>query len=152
MLNSLTQLNHVAPEMVNLLQVNNEVAGYDECDYLKSAVSSWLKVAAQPQPDALLNHQDTFVLWARIEPWRCEMPYQGVITVCDENMRNSSSSICNVWDENRPLDFTEASRQYFARKLHIRVDAIEKISAVSSEDPDFKVTVIFNQNPTVALA
>ena len=150
------QQNSVARSLVELLQANN-VAAQNDCIYLESAVNSWLNLAVVPQPASFLsNLDDTFVLWAQILPVRC--PFQsedGVITSCDDDestLALANSGVCKIWEDSAPSNASEATNEYFASELGLRVDGISTItSAFDQGFPDYQVQVVYNENPTVSL-
>jgi hypothetical protein len=161
-LDSLTQQNLGATKLVELLQVNNFAAGYD-CDYLKTAVNSWINMAVTPQPASLItSSEDTFVLWAQLLPYRsCKFQHEdGVITFCKgkESLLASAPGTCKVWDDYAPATADKATELYFADRLNLRLGVIRKIFKAGYGEGekkraiDYNVTVIFNENPTVALA
>jgi hypothetical protein len=181
LLDTLRQQNLVATELVELLQANNLAApAQDDCDYLESAVKSWINVAVRPQPASLVSsHEDTFVLWAQLLPVRCDFQKpDGVITFCEGNdsLLNSDEEACIVWDAHAP-DLSELNatcwgepssekcleedlEEYFANALNIRVGGIRSIRPRAgylvpysdlAEFTDYDVTVVYNENPTVSL-
>lgn len=181
LLSSLHEQNLVATELVELLQANNLAAPTtDDCDFLESAVKSWMNVAVKPQPTSVLSSQeDTFVLWAQLLPVRCEFQDpNGVITFCEGNdsLLNSNEEACIVWDNFAP-DFNDLNSTcwakpvpqdcvenylegYFATELNLRVGGIRTIRPQAGYDvpyadlskfTNFDVTVVYNENPTVAL-
>ena len=157
LLGSMTQQNLVANELAELLQANNEVA-QDDCSYFESAISSWINIAAVPQPETLLqNLEETYVLWAQVLPVRedCSRDFQredGVITFCDGGgSRQNGEYPCHVWDASAPSSPEYATEEFFAEELGIRLGGILTVSVPSMKDADYNVTIIYNQNPTVSL-
>lgn len=155
--NSLTQQNLVSKDLVDLLQANNLAAptnSTDDCDYLESAVNSWIKMAIKPQPASFISTvEDTFVLWAQLLPVRCDFQNAtGVITFCG----NDDHSTCMVWDEynydeicNSTLD-SDCLQNYFASDLHLRQEAVTAVTNTNS-GVRHTVTVVYNQSSTVSL-
>jgi hypothetical protein len=155
LINCLTEQNQAADELTRLLQANNVVAGND-CEYFDNAVESWLRMAVQQQPASLRMHAESaYVLWAQVLPVRDECDVQaddGVITTCvGTNFTGMATQTCNVWDTKAPASADEASNQYFASRLDLRVGAITELTRISSNNSDYTVTVIYNENPTVEL-
>jgi hypothetical protein len=153
LINSLTEQNQTADELVRLLQANNIAAG-NECDYFNNAVESWLRIAVQQQPASLHNNvESAYVLWAQVLPVRdfCDVQKpDGVITTCVDT--GMTGNTCNVWDTTAPANATEASDQFFASELDLRVGAIAELTRSSfNNNTNYTVTVIYNENPTVEL-
>lgn len=131
-----------------------------DCAYLKTAVQSWLKMAAVPQPASLFdNVEDTYILWAQLLPVRCDFQREdGVITFCSSQGENglltqAAPSTCVVWDEHSPATPQDATEDYFAEELSLRAEGIRRIYRtflVNSMDT-YTTTVIYNHNTTVAL-
>ena len=149
-----------------------------DCEYLESSVKSWLSVAVVPQPASLLTSaEDTFVLWAQLLPVRCSFQNSdGVITFCDGNDFNSTSQeqACLVWDHGPDIDEANAFcgeevevenclddyvAGYFASDLNLRRGGIRSIRpqpglflpmSEIGEFADYEVTVVYNENPTIA--
>ena len=160
----MTQQNLVAKELAELLLANNEAA-QDDCKYLESAITSWVNMAAVPQPASLLqNLEDTYVLWAQLlPPDRCENYQQengvrfqqedGVLTFCEydgEDYReNGTVYPCHVWDDQAPDTPSDATEEYFAAELDIRLGGVRKVTLQGEND--YRVSIIYNQNPTVSL-
>jgi hypothetical protein len=157
LLDSLTQQNVAATKLIELLQTNNFAAEYD-CDYLETAVNSWVNMAVKPQPPSLITtSEDTFVLWAQLLPSRCGFQREdGVITSCKgkESLLVSAPDTCRVWDAKAPASPDEATESYFARELNLRLGVIRIFfsEGYDGRRVHYNATVIFNQNPTVALA
>ena len=155
LINSLSQQNLTAGELASFLQSSNIEADMNDCSYLESSVNAWLTIATQSQPEAMLRKIDsTYVLWAQLLPVRC--PFQerkpgGVITSCVNNtsLLEGAPGACQLWD--MPVQASEATEQYFADELDLRVGTISVITNVLASDPRFNVTVIFNEDPTVSL-
>jgi hypothetical protein len=155
LINCLLDQNHSAVEMVRLLQNNNIVAGND-CEYFDKAVDSWLKIAVLQQPASFRKHvESTYVLWAQVLPVRNECGVRrddGVITTCyGTNFTGMASETCNVWDNTGNASQEEASEQFFAKKLDLRLGAIRELTMTSFNNSNYNVTVIYNENPTVEL-
>ena len=114
-------------------------------------------MAIQEQPTSLLsNNQDAYVLWAQVQPanGRCDfLSSDGVITNCTtrDYLIDSHPSTCEVWDSDVPLVGGIADTHYFSSKWDLRLGAIREITLRDPQDPDYNVTVIFNENPTVSL-
>eukprot|EP00537_Pseudo-nitzschia_pungens_P011753 CAMPEP_0172392138 /NCGR_PEP_ID=MMETSP1061-20121228/8357_1 /TAXON_ID=37318 /ORGANISM="Pseudo-nitzschia pungens, Strain cf. pungens" /LENGTH=1303 /DNA_ID=CAMNT_0013122921 /DNA_START=516 /DNA_END=4427 /DNA_ORIENTATION=- len=162
---SFSHRNYVAVSMVNLLQSQNLVSanGVRDCEYLESAIDSWLNMAVVDQPH-VKNQNNTYVLWAQVLPVRC--PFQndrGVITSCTKRAskyRKQYPVTCDVWDTANPprliQDDHDNIRNYFARTLHIRGSGISVTQQPTNPNSYafealnvFNVTVVFNQNPTI---
>jgi hypothetical protein len=168
LLYAINQQNLVADRITTLLQSNNLVAlsGITDCEYMESAVESWLNMAIVPQPSSALPDIDyTFVLWAQVLPVRC--PFQnetGVITSCRGRLSKyrempENDATCNIWDTHSPTTTEEASEAYFADALKLRQGAVVKKVALPVGETasvealsGFNVTVVFNKNPTISLA
>jgi hypothetical protein len=155
LINCLTEQNHAAYELVRLLQANNIEAGND-CEYFDNAVESWLRIAVQQQPASLHKHvESAYVLWAQVLPVRDECGVQaddGVITTCvGTNFTGMAAETCDVWDTTAPASADEASVLFFSSRLDLRVGAITELTRASSNNLNYTVTVIFNENPTVEL-
>jgi hypothetical protein len=154
LLGSLTQQNIVATKTVELLQANN-IAALGDCAYLESAISSWVNIAAVPQPASPLPKlQDTYVLWAQLLPIRCDFQRDdGVLTYCDgDPSRPNGVYPCEVWDDYAPASPSEATVEYFAEVLYIRSDGVREIERNGTgKFPEYSVVVIYNENPTVSL-
>jgi hypothetical protein len=164
LLDALTPQNLVETELVNLLQANN-IEARDDCEYLKVAVDSWVKLAAVPQPSSLVSTADTFVLWAQLLPKRCDFQREdGVITSCSSSSINSTRAACKVWDDDYLLEHpSEGLEDYFANELDLRVGGIQKkvlggiqkrflMEGYEGNYTTYNVTVVYNENPTVSLA
>lgn len=179
-MDSFTQQNLVSVQLAKLLQSNN-IAAQDNCDYLENAINSWLKMAAKPQPASLVSSaEDTFVLWAKLTPKRCDFQNDdGVITYeyCETEegvgLRTSCKETCSVWDNMIPEEILENNifisdyndnvlsygglsgelEEYFAEELNIRVGGItrEYIRGADDGHDGYDVTVLYNQNPSVHL-
>lgn len=163
MLTSISGQNVIDVQFTQLLEDNNlaAVAGVSDCDYLQLAIESWLNMAIIPQPpDVLSDVETTFVLWAQILPVRC--PFQdddGVITSCAgrlSNFRENYPKTCQIWDALAPASPEFANADYFASALNLRPSGIATYSNYAGGNFDavdgFNVTVIYNNNPSIALA
>jgi hypothetical protein len=156
-MDSLNEQNQGAYGLANLLHSNNLEAGMD-CDYLQNSIESWLGMAVQEQPNSLLsNSQDTYVLWAQIHPAgeRCNfLSAEGIITNCTarDHLIDSHPSTCEVWDDP---DVTTSSGTvdpyYFSSTWDLRLGGIREIILRDPQNPNYNTTVIFNENPSVAL-
>lgn len=151
MINTVAHQNLVAIELAALLQANNEAAGPD-CDYLESAVNSWLRMAiVNGISPAVGSQNETFTLWAQLLPARCDFQDSGgVITICNDALRNAAKDACKVWDD-RPDHASERPRTYFAHLLEIRVGGIREVIK-KDQMGIYNVTVLYNMNPSVELA
>jgi hypothetical protein len=155
LINCLTGQNQTATELVRLLQANNVAAGND-CEYFDNAVESWIRIALQQQPASLhKNVESTYVLWAQVLPVRDECGVQaddGVITTCiGRNFTGMAAQTCDVWNTTAQSSAEEARNQFFASKLDLRAGAITELTRISFNNPNYTVTVIYNENPTVEL-
>ena len=115
---------------VELLQANNVAANEtDLCDYLEDAVSSWLKGTSTEQNDYTLTRSrkqnpGVFVLWAQLLPVRCEWQRaDGVITWCPASVADDYS-VCSFWNRTMPNSTSQATPEYFADALGVRVGGI----------------------------
>ena len=129
--------NYVNQQMVDLLLANNLVANTtDECDYLQTAVTSWLAgVSRAPshQRYILGGEADSHVVWARLLPVRC--PWQrsdGVITDCSY-LAVGNDETCAIWAEG-PEDANDASPEYFAKTLELRVGELQEYEESALSD------------------
>jgi hypothetical protein len=158
LLDGLMPQNLVETELVRLLQANNIAARDDDCEYLRLAVDSWVNLAVVPQPSSLVSTaEDTFVLWAQLLPKRCDFQREdGVITSCVGKFNDSSPEACKVWDDDYLLEYpSEATEEYFASELDLRVGGIQKrflMEGYEGNYTKYNVTVVYNENPTVSLA
>ena len=83
MINSVSHQNLVATELATLLQANNEAAESD-CDYLQSAVTSWLRMAiVDGISPAVGNQNETFTLWAQLLPAGARTPIDRLLLDLD---------------------------------------------------------------------
>ncbi|VEU33814.1 unnamed protein product [Pseudo-nitzschia multistriata] len=165
---SISHQNNVSDNMAKLLQSQNLVStdGIRRCDYLETAIDSWLNMAIVNQPN-IPDQETTYILWAQVLPVRC--PFQnenGVITSCTKNgmkYREQYPESCKIWDNSNPPQLIhgndQAVRNYFAKKLNIRGNGIYVRSRPEKADAfqfdalnDFNITVVFNQNPTIKRA
>lgn len=172
---SFSHQNLVADNLTKVLQANNLVAttGLSDCDYLQKAIESWLNIAIVDQPESTqtisLNETDTFVLWAQVLPVRC--PFQnetGTITTCAgkrQVYRADHPISCKIWDNYSPsakaLNLANAGHyngitNHFAVTLNVREGGIKATTAPGTPESyqfealnAFKVTVIYNENPTI---
>jgi hypothetical protein len=151
MINSVSNQNFVAIELAALLQANNEAAESD-CAYLESAVNSWLRMAiVDGVSPAVGSQNETFTLWAQLLPARCDFQNaEGVITICNDALRNAANATCEVWD-SRPDHASIAPRREFASLLDIRVGGIREVIK-KDQVGIYNVTVLYNMNPSVQLA
>ena len=155
--------NFVNGELTDLLQGNNIANSEDEdCDYMKDFVKSWLFTADSIQPNSGLLNTNTYLLWARILPYRCpefQRP-DGVITMCSSSTAMMSMESCQLWKESErvhkdiPVDLDNLTN-YFANELDIRVGGIRQVTrcAPNQTNPDvcdFQTEVLFNDNFTVS--
>ena len=129
----------------------------------------------QPKGGIERNETYTYVLWAQVLPVRC--PFQnetGTITSCTDNNNFTADhpATCNIWNTLQPdasiiattIDNDKRGAydpigNYFAQKLGLRSGGI--VTRTSPMIPnsyqfealnEFKVTVVYNQNPTIATA
>lgn len=172
--------NSVSTDLTRVLQANNAQAmEMDDCDFLKSAVDSWLNMAMVPQPESFGKaHEDTFVIWAQVLPVRCDWQREdGIITYCDDstNFMQGHKEVCDLWEDTLQWGMisdsqegwglegkVDAVRSHLAEELNLRMPAIQwkcfqgaesaPCSAVSSSESQFNVTVFYNNNPTVSMA
>lgn len=167
--------NNAGTNLVMLLQENNIAAnttGDLDCAYLKNAVQSWLRGSSAEHSSfdiySASRNDDVFVLWAQLLPVRCawqsEYPYReedGVITHCRlQLLRNYEP--CKVWRATSPETPEEATAEYFADTMGIRVGGIRdmelrnySIPAIfngSLSNETFHVRVIYDENSTLSFA
>jgi hypothetical protein len=172
--------NVVSDNLSKILQANNLVSesGFRDCEYLQNAIDAWINIAIVDQPGrtSILQPKEgteayTFVLWAQVLPVRC--PFQnetGTITSCTDKskyFKEYNNITCNIWDTQAPppsivasdTDSHDAIETYFAENLVLRKGGI--ITKTSPKIPnsyqfealnEFKVTVVYNENPTITAA
>jgi hypothetical protein len=149
--------------MVKLLAENNALSSsVADCDYLANAVDSWVRTTGKstisynyaPQAD---DFGSPVLLWAQILPVRCQWQHpSGVITVCPKSFVQIDQ--CQFWDKYNPVDPADATPEYFAASLGMRVGGIVQYAVVHqnvSTDfigglEDFQVRAIFNHNDAVS--
>jgi hypothetical protein len=102
-------------------------------------------------------------LWAQLLPVRCDFQRpDGVITICDyqgEIRNDHLNQTCEIW-KNSPNDTNDATPEYYADMLGIRVGGITEYAksqngqltyenfTVSNET--FSVRLIANENHVIA--
>lgn len=152
----LQEFNPVAPNMVQLLQENNLAATSDQdCEYLETAVKSWLTGIAVAQSDSRTENQDTYILWAQLLPVRCEFQKTslgnepGVITDCGLLENYDTPSVCEVWN----ITESNPSPDYFAEELNIRQGGIFDyfLNDTVGGDNYFSVRVMINHNNIISV-
>ena len=124
--------NRANEQMLRLLEKNNVISNTtDECDYLHTAVRSWLKSVAHIHSHRHLvdgHSHSSHVVWAQLLPVRCGswQRSDGVITDCSYiDIENRDA--CVRWSFGPPLgNADEASREYFSDVLHLRVGALQE--------------------------
>lgn len=176
---SRVKTNSISTDLTRVLQANNALAqSKEDCDYLKSAVESWLSIAMVPQPESFVQaHDDTFVLWAQVLPVRCDWQREdGIITYCDNStlFAQGHKEVCALWDDTlqwgsfsyeqmegwaleAKVDYV---RSNLASERNLRMPAIqwkcqeglESTPCGYESESEFSVTVYYNNNPTVSLA
>ena len=164
MIQSIGRTNPLDPDLTDLLQGNNVIAPSDseeDCDYLLTAVTSWLKTSADSHHPFLAkvgSDGENHVLWAQLLPVRCDWQRRdGVITFCPESFGEDGP--CSFWNETRPANPRLATRSYYADVLGVRTGEIvlfERWDAANSSQVDtgkaFYVKTIFNESHSVGLA
>jgi hypothetical protein len=178
---SRVKTNSISADLTRVLQANNvQALDTEDCDYLKSAVDSWLSIAMVPQPESFVkSHEDTFVLWAQVLPVRCDWQREdGIITHCDNStlFEQGHKDVCELWDDTlqrgsfsdeqmEGWEFEEkvdTVRSNLAQEMDLRMPAIQwkcligldsvPCNVGSSSEAEFSVTVYYNNHPTVSLA
>ena len=165
--------NPLAYQLTTFLQAQNQQANniyitdVERCEYLEGAIDSWLNMAiVYPHGYSNDTVKDTYILWAQVLPVRC--PFQnsdGKITSCtgkQSRFKFDYPYTCEVWDSLEVPKYTEnqAIQNAFARNLSIRGDGIfvEREPIISNPTNFsrplnvFEVTVVVNNNPTIANA
>lgn len=116
----------------------------DSCDLLQTSVTGWLNAEQRKlnHLDVSFDDDDPFVVWARLEPVRCDYPY-GIITKRPEecNLR-MNDGLCEFWEQ--------ASHEDLNRIFQLRKDYLVKV--VNTNENGVVTTVIFNVKDTVSLA
>ena len=154
--------NYTASNLTKLLQAENLVSttSIGDCEYLEFAIDAWLNTVLT-KPSTKEKDGNPFVLWAQVLPVRC--PFQnetGVITSCTKKQSQHFQSKCEIWDDYFPPDLdddTRTIRNYYASELNLRGGGIivdqQPTGSFQFEALDvFKVTVIYNQNPTIEMS
>jgi len=178
---SRVKTNSISADLTRVLQANNvQALDTEDCDYLKSAVDSWLSIAMVPQPESFVkSHEDTFVLWAQVLPVRCDWQREdGIITHCDNStlFEQGHKDVCELWDDTLQWgsfsdeqmegweceEILDTVRSNLAQEMDLRMPAIQwkcligldsvPCNVGSSSEAEFSVTVYYNNHPTVSLA
>eukprot|EP00934_Nitzschia_sp_Nitz4_P008652 Nitzschia sp. Nitz4//scaffold11_size288233//230845//235511//NITZ4_000808-RA/size288233-snap-gene-0.61-mRNA-1//-1//CDS//3329534176//8642//frame0 len=165
LLQCVARSNPVAKNLVHLLQAHNLAAPSDsleDCAYLESAVKSWVRMAAAPQPNVMFSHSNaTFVLLAQLLPSRCDFQRSdGVITACSGSDTDiAPEAACDLWADrpggwyNETPDYFDDFVDLYAHSQNLRPEAIVTKGVSTMLGSEFyETTVIFNENPTVALS
>ena len=144
-----------------LLMAHNKAAtSLDDCDYLKTAVASWLGATSSMHNEERYLFREgsrEFMIWAQILPVRC--PWQtrknGVITDCEIN--GDSSSVCEVWEKTATI--SDASEEDIARILgkrpgaitHFHDEVVVTASFFGAEELiPFSVTTFYDHSSTLS--
>ncbi|KAL7581050.1 hypothetical protein ACA910_005853 [Epithemia clementina (nom. ined.)] len=132
--------NYVNEEMIDLLAANNVAANTtDQCDYLYNAVVSWLGSntrEASDQRKIMGAEISSPVIWAQLLPVRCGWQRSdGVITDCSLYGMSNSTGACVTWAVG-PTNPDDATRDYFADTLGLRVGELQEHE--SSQESDFQ--------------
>lgn len=153
MILSLLGVNTVSLEMVDILEANNLVfsnANSSSCGFLKKTVNVWLDVGSTV--NILVSHYDekTWVLWAQLLPVRCDWQRaDGVITVCEAG-NSIDPTTCKLWNETTPDDPDDATPEYYADALGIRVGGITWYEQTRQANNDtFSVRALVNENHVI---
>lgn len=152
---SLLGVNTVSLDMVDMLEANNLVlseANSSSCVFLRDTVNAWLEVGSMVNTQLSYYDEKAFVLWARLLPVRCDWQRaDGVITVCDSG-NSINPSTCIMWNETTPDDPNEATPEYYADALGIRVGGITQYVETRQLNNDtFSVSALMNENNVVGL-
>jgi hypothetical protein len=151
---------------VHLLQDNNVASNSTEdCEYLFTAVQSWLDGSADIKTyyeliDSETAGRDPHLLWAQLLPVRCAWQRSnGVVTSCDLLRRNTTfDPICTYWAE---MMITNPTKEAFAESLATRPGAILDVSVQSFAPSNFAdneilsefyVRALYNEAHPIALA
>jgi hypothetical protein len=157
--------NRSAQNSVKLLAENNVISNStSDCDYFRNAVYAWIKTAGQDATDIEINgEQKVYIphlLWAQVLPVRCDWQQpSGVITSCD-GVGFSASQQCDFWNMYNPMDPSDASPEYFANVLNMRVRGITEYTDTKLNFEDFSsfgtapftVKAIFDDTISVTLS
>jgi hypothetical protein len=158
--------NPVSFNQVRLLQASNVLANTTEdCEYLKSSVLAWFKSSSVVLVDFdLIDEQNgsIHVQWAQLLPVRCAWQREdGVITSCRSKYAAvDSASLCKYWNETVTQSPEDASAQYFADRLGVRLIGIVEVVnrqigpanfSGGAVETEFFVRAIYNETHTIAL-
>lgn len=166
---SVLGVNNVGKNYTALLQKNNFMlseANVSSCEFLEDTIEAWLDLGGTVQVRVPQYNVTTNVLWAQVLPKRCDFQRDdGVITFCKNDTNYTySPGTCEVWN-SRPANTSDATPQYFANELGIRVGGVTQytfsetsllqmaIDGNFSSYPNqtFSVRVLSNQNDAIAL-
>jgi hypothetical protein len=151
--------NFVNEKLFDLLHETNLAINSnstDACAYLKQFLDSWLLTAESIQPDSSLLGTNTYLLWARISPLRCDFQQvDGIITVCSDSSPVEQRT-CELWQENSTFASFDRLPAHFAEMQDIRVGGIREIYKENiapcweGGECRFETHVLFNDNFTVS--
>ena len=158
--------NSVVSNFVDLFQANNKMAptnSTEDCDYLESAVLSFLRTSTVPEhaSDNIARTSDSLLLWAQVLPVRCDwQDPDGVATICPPDSSYAEEvPVCKFWKDIRPPYPANATRNYFAEAVNVRVSEVVVYERSSFKDfmeeltsNEFIVRAVFNESNTVAVA
>jgi class 3 adenylate cyclase len=147
-----------------LLAYNVEANGTEDCAYLQNAVNAWLGAASHTLADQRYlfgNERDSFLVWAQIEPVRCDWQGSGgIITSCTG--KDGESMVCDIWNQTITVSPSTASEGMLASMLGLRPGALREFddTAVALSDfvsdgdglSMFRVRAFFDLSHTVSYA
>jgi class 3 adenylate cyclase len=147
-----------------LFAYNTEASGTEDCAYLRNAVLAWLGAASHTHADQrylFSDERDSFLVWAQIEPVRCDWQRSdGIITSCVD--KEGESKVCEIWEQTVSVDPYSVSEGMLASILGLRPGAIREFdeTAVTMSDfgPDgrslatFRVRGFFDLSHSVSYA
>jgi hypothetical protein len=153
----------VTHNQVNLLQGNNIASNtINDCEYLFTAVQSWLQASSTIQTyyDVIdENRKAGRLQWAQLLPVRCIWQRNdGIITTCSVAGATSEKSTCDYWESTITPN---PSVEYFAEAANVRpggiLDITLKTKATanfgdSESQVEFYVRAIYNETHSIALA
>jgi hypothetical protein len=134
-------VNDAGKDMVTLLEVNNILlaeANETSCDFLEDTIYSFLGLDAIVLNKVGHYHERTYLLWAQLLPVRCNFQSSdGVITQCTGD-HYFNPHVCDVWNL-APEDPSDATPQYFAEKMGIRVGGITQYNPAFTTSSNFSI-------------
>jgi hypothetical protein len=155
--------NPVTHNQVKLLQDNNIASNMtDDCEYLFTAVQSWLHTSATIQTNYEVVDTGTKTArlqWAKLLPVRCLWQRNdSIITTCSTFRKTSIDSMCDYWENTITPN---PSREYFADAVGVRPGGILDITVQTTAPAnfgdnetqvEFYVRAIYNETHSIALA